>query len=766
MNEQSFFSYFKGKLLQMMLLALTIGIVLLMVLSIFVTQSSTEKLSKNLAEKLGSSQKNVHLALKQTLQQLNTSVSSAKKNTSHESALFLTERLGQEIKATEKNLRQAYLKRGEVLANTLSNVSIEAILSRQYSTLLNFVKVAHKDPQVVYALYLKPNGKPFTRYVHRKNPLVKSLLKTGKGRTPLNKLMEAASKVKSIIEVKRDIVFEEKTIATIKIGISIEDVNLQIKKMLDNFDLLVKDSNNKIAQILDSESTIMIAAIQNSFKKIDQHNVDSINEVKLQVDNISADMTITQGIYMIVGGFVILLSLSLFFIFKIIRPINTLCFAMSEIAEGNSSLSHRLSEDNHDEVSKIAVAFNKLTSKMEALVAHLSVETSNLDQYVGYLSRSAKHTSEGMGKQQQETTNIALSIQELTTIVSDVADKASQASDGAKEANETAEQGKKIVDKTVEDIKNLANAVEETELLVQRVDGDTKRIATVLDVIKGIAEQTNLLALNAAIEAARAGEQGRGFAVVADEVRTLAQRSQQATQEIQEMIDSLESGVKDSVQAMSESKIRANNSVDDAHKAGDALIAIKQSMDVISSMNIQIAQASDDQRVHAKDVNNAIKNIGEVEKDTSNEADVTSAASKDMSSLVNDLVVLAKQFQVVGNLRYDMDKAIALHKDWKNKVEQFVEGTLSVENLVLNHHECNLGKWYDNVGIIQFPELAAMQELKKPHEELHQIAAKIVEMKKNNDLDDVKLEFKRIEDFSQQIVIILEKIKKDTELHP
>jgi len=417
MNNHSFFSYLNGKLVKTMLAALVLGIVLLLVLSILVTQSGIKGMQLELGSTLNHSQSKIKNSLNDNLSQITVSVSNAKTKSSKALSDYLKARLEVQLKGTEKLLRESMLKRGEVLADTLSKSSIEPILARKFAALMSFVKVANNNPNVVYAFYLRPNDKPFTRYVNRKNPLVKALLAKGQGRTPLDKLIEAASHDENIVQTSRDILFEGKKIASIRVAMTLREVNEKTALMRAEFQNLVTDSNQKINQMLDSEANAMTNFMQTSFASVNQENTLAAEQAIAFVDESSTELILKQSSYMVLAGLLIMILLASFLVLKIIKPINELYYAMNEIAEGDGDLSHRLPEGKKDEVSLLAVAFNKFVVKIESIVTQLSNATTNLNEMVTYLSDAAKHTSNGMTKQQEETGLIAHSIQDLSQIM-------------------------------------------------------------------------------------------------------------------------------------------------------------------------------------------------------------------------------------------------------------------------------------------------------------------------------------------------------------
>ncbi|MBV4477259.1 methyl-accepting chemotaxis protein [Pseudomonas sp. B2M1-30] len=330
----------------------------------------------------------------------------------------------------------------------------------------------------------------------------------------------------------------------------------------------------------------------------------------------------------------------------IARPLKQMVTMLDDIAQGEGDLTRRLSSDRSDELGSIAKGFNTFLAKLQAMITQVVTSVQSVSDSSEHTADIAIRTNIGVQKQMAEIDQVATAVQEMTATAQDVARNATQAAQAASHADQAASQGMQIVRDTSNSIGVLAVEISKAVDVVQTLAKDSENINAILTAIRGIAEQTNLLALNAAIEAARAGEQGRGFAVVADEVRNLAQKTQKATEEIQSMIQQLQQGTRDVVRVMEDSQNRTDESVQHAAKAAEALETITQAVSVINDMNTQIASAAEEQSAVADDINRNVINIGQVANEVAGGADESSSASADLTKLAEQQRRLINQFKV------------------------------------------------------------------------------------------------------------------------
>ena len=321
---------------------------------------------------------------------------------------------------------------------------------------------------------------------------------------------------------------------------------------------------------------------------------------------------------------------------------------ISEIANAisNNDISHTCNMQSHDMIGEIVDAFNHMAANLRSVIGQISGVTSQLAAAAEETSTITDETSRGVQAQQAEIDSIASAMNEMTSTVQEVARNAADASTAAQTADSEAKSGALVATEAIGGIDALVNEVDSAAQVIRNLEHESENIGSVLDVIRGIAEQTNLLALNAAIEAARAGEQGRGFAVVADEVRTLASRTQQSTQEIQDMILRLQGGAGNAVKVMEGAQNKAQQSSELVEKAAESLAMIAGSVSAINDMNTMIASAAEEQSAVAAEMQSNMNNIREVADRSAEGAQQTARASEELARLAAEQQTLMARFRM------------------------------------------------------------------------------------------------------------------------
>ncbi|MEE9338898.1 MAG: methyl-accepting chemotaxis protein [Methylococcaceae bacterium] len=409
----------------------------------------------------------------------------------------------------------------------------------------------------------------------------------------------------------------------------------------------------KLKQISDLKQQEQLSQTASNHAIALNNTVETLSNAVLHGRDIISDQSRQQMetsyllvIVITVSVFIILIGTTLFTMRSINKPLNDLSNAIYEIAQGSGDLTQRIEKGNICELASIAEGFNTFAEKISVLIRQMDEASGNLFVSSRTLDDISNKTRNQVLKQQQETSNVAIAIKEMSQVAENIATNAENARSSSLVVREESESSNKIVKEVASDISNLSIHIDQAYQTIMKLEQFSVSIVTVMDVIKGIAEQTNLLALNAAIEAARAGEQGRGFAVVADEVRSLASRTQESTIEIEVMIKQLQEGVKNAVSSIEEGHSRANNSVDQANIATDSISKIIESIGLIYEMNASIATDAEQQSTVSQEINANVEEIKSISDQTSQGTDKIAHSGHDLAELSTHIQHLMTQFKV------------------------------------------------------------------------------------------------------------------------
>lgn len=392
-------------------------------------------------------------------------------------------------------------------------------------------------------------------------------------------------------------------------------------------------------------SLVDFSTLQPTAEKIADLNNQYANEL-LAKFNDGYDSTRTLVVSILVIALIFAVALGVAITKSITGPVNSLVRQAQQVADGDLTKQLSLTHFGNDEVGVLAKAFVVMQENLKHLISNVSAATDQLTSALEEVSTVAAQSSHGVRKQMAELDQLATAINEMQSTVQDVARNCTEAANSAHTAAADIGQGMKVVNESIHNTELVQHEINEAGAITQALQEDSRTIGGVLDVIRGIAEQTNLLALNAAIEAARAGEQGRGFAVVADEVRTLAKRTQDSTAEVNRIIAVLQKRSEDTMKTMESSRHQMQITMTKAREAGEAIARVTNSVDQISDMNNHIATATEEQNSVTETLNQNIVSIHDSAQEVSVGSEQTAEACNSLSQLAIQLQGMVQKFRV------------------------------------------------------------------------------------------------------------------------
>jgi len=456
--------------------------------------------------------------------------------------------------------------------------------------------------------------------------------------------------IETIDELSEEVYDEEALAILEEVSDEVGDIDERLKREALLNIMASSEALDKFAERIGSEAN-QVDALNNYLKlQVDISESSSASSESIQALAHQSSQNIIWQEKLIVYSLVALAFSALIITFIIVKvivlPINKTVKLMKNIGEGEGDLTQRLEVSGKDEMALIAMAFNQFVSRIQHLIEDISESTEQLRRLSGETLMAMQEGDQAMQSQQSEVEQIATAVSEMNAASQDVAENANLAEGASLEVNQHTQSGQKVVGEAVSSVTHLVDEVENAVQVIAQLSDKSTSVNSVVDVIQSVSEQTNLLALNAAIEAARAGEHGRGFAVVADEVRALAAKVESSTSDIRDIIDEMLSMTDKAVSVMESSRVVSNETLEGSNQASEALSAITNAMHTVIDMNAQITGSANEQKGVTEQLNQRISQVHELSNHTSVQLSRTLATCQSLDEISQNLSGKLQQFKV------------------------------------------------------------------------------------------------------------------------
>lgn len=639
-------SLLRSRLLRPVFVALGIALLVQVLVAVALTRSTVTALEADLGERLGNDSRQLASELEQAGQDVRSGLDGLSSSTRQRLSAGLATRLQseqQQLRSTlEKNLKDSASDMAELLAS----VAPRAIWDNDVPVLSDFARRAQRNPNVLFVIYDDAQGQHLTRYLNRQNPINQALMEKGQGERALDKVIDAARRDPAVYFVEAPINPNGAEIGKVVMGVSTAGIDQELKALDQRFSALIASGEQLVGDSLNGAAADSGNTLRERLEKAQGSAAAMQANTAQTVRDAAAELRWRIGLGLAVVGLGVLLVVAVVLGRRVLSKLRLLITALNDLAAGEGDLTKRVSLDSRDEIGDMASAVNRFVDKLQPIVREAGEVAQRTGVEIGAMAQRNAGADAAAALQRDE---VAASLRDLSSMA-DEAQAESHAMQAALQQvvdiRQATDENSRSSTQLASLIENLAGQVETGSQVIERLAKQSEQIEVVLTVIHGIAEQTNLLALNAAIEAARAGEAGRGFAVVADEVRNLAHRTQESAQQVQAMIEELQVGARASVETMDQSQRHSTDSMQIANQAGERLDSVTVRIGEIDGMNQSVATATEEQTAVVEAINMDINEINMLNQEGVENLQATLRACSDLEQQAGRLKHLVGSFRI------------------------------------------------------------------------------------------------------------------------